>query len=161
MTNELMGVIRTYGFTFIGILGGWLADKVIKSTSKLLIIVHAFVLVGYFGLMFLPLTATSATAFTLLLPAIVMTAYTIRYSITREMPIDPRLIGTTIGVASFLTWLPDVVNPVILGSFLDKWGNDGYNYIFVYLMACTVLLMFFCGIVVRMYAKMKKEKKDA
>lgn len=37
------------------------------------------------------------------------------------------------GVSSMVSWLTDFILPPLFGTFLDKFGNTGYTYLFIVL----------------------------
>lgn len=156
--SEVLAIIRTYIFMFLAIVGGLIADRLLKSTAKYLALIFAAMVILYIGLFVLPLDAGSASLYCFIPAALTMSMYGIRYSVLREMPIKPQYMGTTIGMAAVISWSVDLFTPTMLGSWLDKWGNQGYNYIFMYLAGVVLL-----GVVITVFVSRKHElrKKQA
>ena len=152
--SEVLAIIRTYIFMFLSLVGGLIADRLLKSTAKYLAIIFGAMVLLYIGLYVLPLDSQTAPLYTFIPAALTMSMYGIRYSLLREMPIKPEYLGTTIGVAAMIGYSVDLFTPTMLGSWLDKWGNAGYDAIFVYLAVVTLL-----GLVVVTFI-FKKSKAD-
>ncbi len=135
-------IIRTYVFMLIGApIGGYLCDKFFKSTAKWWV-VGLSLMVGMFIItMLLPSTMnpTLAAVWTLLPAFVTMAIYGVQFSILRELNLSPAIIGTSIGIGSFLSWTPDMYMHTLFGHWLDTYGNDGYNYIFIYLIVLSVI----------------------
>ena len=74
------------------------------------------------------------------LPAIVVMAlYSVTYSILRELHINPIVAGTCIGIGSCSGNIVGAIWPPLFGSFIDRYGNQGYTYIFLTLIGVCSL----------------------
>jgi len=139
--SGLVSIIRNYLLLLLSPVGGLLADKVFKSTCKWL--ATAFViLAALFGVvMILPegISPTAASLYTLLPGAVAMMMYGVVFSTVSEAGIPRIMTGTVIGIASIIGYLPDSIYSVLFGSWLDKSGATGYNYIFTFLMITGVV----------------------
>ena len=117
-------------------IGGIMADKVFKSTSKWYIV--AFSIIGVlFALVFLfgpESNKTIVLIYSVLPSLVVMPLYSVTYSILRELHIPPMVAGTAIGLGSISGTLVDGVVPLVFGSLIDKFENAGYTYIFILLI---------------------------
>ena len=69
------------------------------------------------------------------MPSLVIFAlYSVTYSILRELHIPATVAGTAIGLGSISGTLVDGMWPAVFGGLIDKFGNAGYNYIFMILI---------------------------
>lgn len=158
-TSSIYSIIRTYVFMLLAPIGGFMADKVFKSTGKWLAITLSAIAVLYIVILLLPssVSPTFASIYTLIPAAIAMSMYGIRYSILRELPIRPAIVGTVMGVASMISWLTDFILPPVFGTLLDRLGNEGYTYIFIILAVIGAVGVAVSLIAVNMNKKSKAE----
>ncbi|MDO4787924.1 MAG: MFS transporter [Johnsonella sp.] len=128
-------IIRNYVFLLLSPLGGLLADKVFKSTSKWLAVGFTFVALTFIGVLLLPnhMNGTLAGIYTLLPGAVAMMVYGVIFSALGECGIPRVMTGTAIGLASIIGYLPDTIYNMIFGRWLDAHGGGGYTYIFIFL----------------------------
>ena len=139
--SSVLSIIRTYFLMLVCPIGGIMADKVLKSTSKTYIL--AFCIIGVMfavALLFKPgMNMWIAAVYSLLPSLVVMPLYSITYSIMRELHFAPSVLGTAVAVSGLLGPLVDMVPPPIFGAWLDKYGNAGYSMIFITLITMCVL----------------------
>lgn len=155
-TSGIYSILRNYVFLLLSPIGGLLADKVFKSTSKWLAIGFTFMGAIFIGVLMLPsdISGTSASIYTLLPGAVAMMTYGVVFSTLSECGVSRGMTGTAIGLASIIGYLPDTIYNTIFGSWLDKYGNTGYTYIFIFLAASGFIGAILCLIV---YRKNKKQ----
>lgn len=136
-------ILRTYVFMLLAPLGGFLCDRVFRSTAKWYAISFGLMALMLMGAMLLPPTInpTLAGIYTLLPAAVTMAQYGVAWSIQRELNIPVAVMGTAIGISSFVNWSPDMFMHTMFGYWLDSHGNAGYTYIFGYLIALALLGM--------------------
>lgn len=115
-----------------GFIGGFLADKFGRTTVQMGALAGAALCLT--GVAVLPV-ATGATVFYGLVVLLGVFLYAIRgtyWSLLGDYKIEAALLGTAIGVISFIGYLPDIILPQY-NSFL--WatfgGNGGYNAYFI------------------------------
>lgn len=115
-----------------GFIGGFLADKFGRTTVQIGALSGAALCLT--GVAVLPVT-TGATVFYGLVVLLGVFLYAIRgtyWSLLGDYKIEAALLGTAIGVISFIGYLPDIILPQY-NSFL--WatfgGNGGYNAYFI------------------------------
>lgn len=150
-----LSIIRNYVFYLLSPIGGLLADKVFKSTSKLFILLFALTAASFYGIMFLPegMNATAVGLYSLLPGAFGLMLYGIVFSVIREVGIKPAMVGTAIAIASVIGYSPDFFMSVLFGHWLDNYGNAGYTYIFTFLgTTCSI------GAVVSLIIYLKSRK---
>ena len=136
-TSSALAIVRQYGIAFIAPLGGILADKVFKSTAKAfmvnMVITAALIAIVFF---FSPDSNPVLVAIYSIVPSfVVYLVYSIQYSIIRHLHFSPVVVGTAIGIGGLAGNLGNVIFPAYFGSLLDKFGNDGYRYVFISLIA--------------------------
>ena len=139
--SSVYSVIRSYGAMLIAPVGGIMADKVFKSTSKWYIVAFAISAV-MFAVPFLfgpDSNATLVCIYSILPSLVIFALYSVTYSILRELHIPAMVAGTAIGLGSLSGTLVDGLWPALFGSLIDKFGNAGYNYIFMILIADCIL----------------------
>ncbi|WP_147820153.1 MFS transporter [Salidesulfovibrio onnuriiensis] len=141
--SGVFSIIRTYLFYLLAPFGGYLADRVLRSTSKLFIILFAILGVVIAGVMFLPssMSTFAISLYTLIPGAVGLMLYGLVFSVVREAGIPLKVAGTAIGVASIIGYAPDFFFSAMFGSWLDAHGNGGYNMIFTFLAAVAVMGM--------------------
>lgn len=134
-------IIRAYVFYLLAPFGGYLADKVFRSTSKLFLILFMLLAATIGGVMYLPdtMSTTAISIYTLLPGAISLMLYGLVFSIVREAGISVSVAGTAIGVASIIGYTPDFFFSAMFGSWLDASGNAGYSMIFGFLVSIALL----------------------
>lgn len=153
--SGFLSAVRTYLLLLLTPLGGWISDRVFHSTSRWLT-VGFLILAALFGaVLILPsdISATFASIYTLIPSALVMMTYGLIASLIPEVKIKKALTGTAVGIVSTVGYLPDAFYSVMFGSWLDQYGQAGYNYIFGFLAASGIVAALLC---VAMYRHIKK-----
>lgn len=158
--SSFISVIRN-GLMLLAPVGGLLADKVFKSTCKWL--TTAFVIVGalFASVLFIPasINPTAASVYTLIPSAVAMMLYGVVFSVMSEAGIPRMLTGTAIGIASIIGYMPDSLYSLIFGGMLDKFGGQGYNYIFIFLIVSCAVGAAFAVMVRRLGLKTAKQNQ--
>lgn len=134
--SGIYSIIRTYLFMLLAPVGGYLADKVFKSTSKWFMIAFSVLAILFIGVINIPTNAspTFISILTLLPGAFGLALYGVLFSIITEAKIPVSVTATAVGIASIIGYSPDLFMSAMFGSWLDKFGNGGYTYIFTFLM---------------------------
>jgi MFS family permease len=135
-------IIRTYVFMLIGApIGGYFCDKLFRSTAKWWVVGLSLMVIMFVVTMLLPasINPTLAAVWTLLPAFVTMAIYGVQFSILRELNLTPAIIGTSIGISSFLSWTPDLYMHTLFGYWLDTYGVDGYTYMFIYLIVLSII----------------------
>lgn len=153
--SGFLAIFRTYGLRLIGgPIGAVLSDKV-GSTSKVLRVF--FIIVGIMIASFLIIPPVASLVIGLMLTVGLFTAIMkgIFWSTIEEASIPRRLAGITVGITTIIGFLPDSIFHPLFGNWLDKYGDKGYTYIFIFLTAmCVVGFLSTVGI---LYYKKKDE----
>jgi nitrate/nitrite transporter NarK len=139
--SGVYSIIRTYVFMLLAPVGGYLADKVFKSTSKWFMAAFSALIILFIGVMLIPAGANSTfvSIYTLLPGAFGLALYGVLFSIVSEAKIPLSVTGTAVGIASIIGYTPDLFMSAMFGTWLDKHGNGGYTYIFMFLMAVGIV----------------------
>lgn len=139
--SGVFSIIRTYIFMLLAPLGGYMADKVFKSTSKWFMVAFSVLAVLFWGVMRIPADAnpTFVGVLTLLPGAFGLALYGILFSIIGEARIPLKVTATAVGIASIIGYAPDLFMSAMFGTWLDKYANNGYTYIFTFLMVIGVV----------------------
>lgn len=138
-----------------GFIGGFLADKIGRTTTISIAIGAAALLLTVSALT--PVSA--AKLFPIIMVVLGIFLYMIRgtyWSLLGMSKIEAAMMGTAIGVISFIGYLPDIILPQ-LNSFLWATFGDkgGYNAYFIVSAALGLL-----GIVIlTVYAKLNRAEK--
>ncbi len=139
--SAFLGIIRGYVFYFLSPIGGYIADKLLKSTLKLYAI--GFVILG--AVFYLATTVAGAGSLaygitlSLLASAFAMMLYGVMWSVLNEINIPVQYAATAIGLASMVIYLPDLFVPTMIGGWLDSLGEDaGYHRMFLFFAICCI-----------------------
>ncbi|PAB60611.1 MFS transporter [Anaeromicrobium sediminis] len=134
--SGVYSIIRTYLFMLLAPVGGYLADKVFKSTSKWFMVAFSVLALLFIGVINVPadVNPTFISILTLLPGAFGLALYGVLFSIITEAKIPVSVTATAVGIASIIGYSPDLFMSAMFGSWLDKYGNGGYTYIFTFLM---------------------------
>ena len=148
--SSVYSVIRSYGAMVVAPLGGIMADKVFKSTSTWYIVAFSISAVMFaIPLLFNENSNPTLVSIYSVLPSLVVFAlYSLTYSILRELHVNPIVAGTLIGISGKLSLPVDGVYPAMFGSWIDKYGNTGFTYIFMFLIGNCIF-----GILIALWAK--------
>lgn len=141
--SAFLGIIRGYVLYFLSPLGGYIADKLLKSTLKLY--GYGFIILGalFFITTQIPAGEGSvaiAITISMLASAFAMMLYGVMWSILNEINIPISYAATAIGLASMVIYLPDLFVPTMIGGWLDNLGEEaGYFRMFIFFGICCVL----------------------
>ncbi|MBQ4044877.1 MAG: hypothetical protein II627_00400, partial [Lachnospiraceae bacterium] len=62
----------------------------------------------------------------------------IYFATLNEVAIPLEMTGVATGIISVLCYLPDVYFAKLAGTWLDKYGVQGYDYIWIYTIVCGI-----------------------
>ncbi|MGD6870904.1 MFS transporter [Sutcliffiella horikoshii] len=123
-----------------GIVGGFLGDKLGKSN----ILMAALGLAATFLILIsvLPTNLPSSIFYALVILS-GLSIYTIRglyWSLLGDCNIPDERLGLSIGLISFIGYLPDILLPLVMSLMLSSFGDaGGYNAYFIFSAAAGVL----------------------
>lgn len=154
---SLFAIIRNYIIAAImTFLIGFISDKIgSKSKTLGIYLVVSSVLCG----------ALIVTKSIVVLCIAVSFAFAIVYSGMRgiyfatlgEVGIPLKYTGIATGIISALCYLPDVYFAKLAGSWIDKFGNKGYDYIWMWAIGCGILGVIVALITTRYSRKLKQQ----
>lgn len=154
---SLFAIIRNYIIAAImTFLIGFISDKIgSKSKTLGIYLVVSSALCG----------ALIVTKSIVVLCIAVSFAFAIVYSGMRgiyfatlgEVGIPLKYTGIATGIISALCYLPDVYFAKLAGSWIDKFGNKGYDYIWMWAIGCGILGVIVALITTRYSKKLKQQ----
>ena len=157
-TSGYLQIVRSYVVMLVAApLGGFIADKLCKSTLKWFMIgglvlglsILAVILVG-------PDANGWLVAVLTLIPGLfAMCLYGVMFSSMHEINIPVKVAGTAIGIASIIGYLPDVILQPFFGGLIDADGNGGYSMIFWFLAAFCLITVVLSFVLYRHFAAVR------
>ena len=125
-------------------IGGYLADKVFKSTLKWITWGSALLALSIVATVFVGGNNIQLVSVLSINPGwIVMSMYGIMFSSFKEINVPVKVSGTAIGFASIISYSPDLFMNTVYGSVLDKFQGaetmTAYKIIFLSLACLSVL----------------------
>lgn len=131
-----VAIVRTYLIRIIGApLGGYLGDK-LGSVSKAIIIAAIGAIAVIFTIMNVPASVSTnlLIALTLLVSLFTYIGRANMFAVQSEVKIPEKFAATAAGITCAIGFAPDLFQFTLFGNWLDKHGNNGYRYIFIYTM---------------------------
>lgn len=136
-----VAIVRTYVIRIFGApLGGYIGDKM-KSVSKAIILAAVGAIITILVIMNVPASTTSIVLITLSLLVSIFT-YIGRanmFAVQSEVKIPEKYAATAAGITCAIGFAPDLFQFTLFGNWLDKFGNKGYDYIFIYTIAVLLV----------------------
>ena len=125
-------------------IGGWLADKVFKSTLKWIAYGSALLAVSIAATVLIGAGNLYLTSVLSIIPGwIVMSMYGIMFSSLKEINVPVKVSGTAIGFASIISYSPDLFMNTLFGAVLDTFPGaeslTAYKIIFLSLAGLSVV----------------------
>lgn len=158
----VMGNIRTYGTSlFSSPIVGALATK-INSPAKTVILCMVITAVCLFGVLLIPQSAAMmivAIVMIMVLSFFLNGAYGVASSIMTETKVPAAIFGSASGILSVIGFLPDMFVSPIAGKWLDQYGNQAYDYIFI-VLGISALLATLCAVLTLVYKKKVLDNKE-
>ncbi len=146
-----VGVVRSNILPLMAPIAGFLADRVFKSTAKLIRLFFALLIITFIAVIFIPENAPMwmIIVISLIPGALSGMSYGIVFSILRETKTPGYMMGTVIGITSIIGYLPDFIFDPVFGAVLDRFGNSGFTIIFISLAVVAVVGIFSCRYIVK------------
>lgn len=141
-----------------GFIGGFLADKIGRSKTISIALVGAAILLSLVAILPSSLPAGFFTALIVLLGIFLYAIRGTYWSLLGQAKIPAILMGTAIGLISFIAYLPDIILPQLNTFLWNTFGdNGGYNAYFLVSAALGIL-----GVVIAtIFNKQRKASGDA
>ncbi len=157
-----LAIVRIYLLRFVGApLGGILGDK-IKSVTTVLGIAFAGALIVIFVFRTLPagVSMNLLIGLTLLISLFTYVARGNMFAVPAEVKSLKKYAATTAGITCAIGYSPDLFQFTLFGNWLDKFGNQGYNYIFIYTMVVLGLGIVNSILILRYKKTLKMNTQD-
>lgn len=153
------GIINQYGLKMVGgPVGGFLADKVVKSSSKYLrygFIVATVAMVGFIMLPHESMSVYAGMAATLGFGSIIFSMRAVFFAPMDEIKVPREITGAAMSIGSLIGYFPSVFAYTLYGSMLDKNpGIVGYKNVFMTMTGFAVVGIFVSTILIS-YVKKK------
>ncbi len=132
-----IAIVRTYLIRIVGApLGGYLGDKM-NSVSKAIIFAATGAIITILIIMNVPASTSTAIliVLTLLVSLFTYIGRANMFAVQSEVKIAEKYSATAAGITCAIGFAPDLFQFTLFGKWLDKYGNLGYRYIFIYTMA--------------------------
>ena len=158
---SFVAIGRTYVIKFIASpLAGVIADKIGSSTKCLF---GGFILVTITQAVFLITPGNPSLVYVALVNMLVLTILMfafrgIYFATVDESNIPLNVTGIVVGFVSVIGFLPDAFYYTLVGSWLDKYGNTAYKYVFSLSLACSILGIIASYALLRRVSREKKEE---
>lgn len=157
-----VGIITKYGFRIVvSPIGGAMVDKAGRS-SKVLIPACIAIIAVLATLIAIP-QKESYFGVALVVGLVFLILFNVprscMYVPVAEVNINPKLLGTVVGIVSAIGYSSDIWIWKLFGRLLDTHGNLGYNYIFGIMIAASLLAMG-TGIVYNSYLNRVERKEN-
>lgn len=151
--SGVVAVFRQYGLRIISApIGGWLGDRV-GGTAK--VIRGSMCILGLLVVTVLLIPKTSPLALLVVIVFILGLLGTmnisLQASISADSMVPPKRMGIVVGLTSVFS--ADLFQETMFGSWLDKYGELGYQYIWIYTICVIVLCVSILTIMIRRRAK--------
>ncbi|GAA1406753.1 MFS transporter [Glutamicibacter uratoxydans] len=140
----VFGIINQYGLKILGgPMGGFLADKKFKSSSRYIGFSFLALLPVMAVIILLPKTSNftvAAMIMCLLFSVIVFSMRGVFWAPMDEVGIPEEISGTAFGIASLIGYAPGMFGFLIYGAILDaNPGTTGYYTVFMIMCALAVI----------------------
>jgi predicted MFS family arabinose efflux permease len=150
-------VVRNYIIAGISTLAiGFIADKIGSKVKTLGIYLVLATLMTVIMIL-----TKDLTMLCIVVTFVFATVYTgmrgIYFATLSEVGIPLSLTGVAAGIISLICYLPDIYFAKLAGSWLDAYGNTGYDYIWLWAVGCGVLGIIIAVITFRYSKKIQKE----
>ena len=136
-----VAIIRTYVIRIFGApLGGYVGDRM-NSASKAVILAALGAIAVILTIMNVPATTSSLV---LVILSLLVSAFTYigranMFAVQTEVKIPEKFAATAAGITCAIGFSPDLFQFTLFGNWLDKFGDKGYDYIFIYTIAIMIV----------------------
>ncbi|MEG1639329.1 MAG: MFS transporter [Ruthenibacterium sp.] len=144
----MYGIVNQYGLKMVGgPIGGFLSDKVYKSSAKYIRVGFLACIIAMICFLLVPHEALGqggnwivGAACTLGFGAIVFTMRAVFFAPMDEVKVPSEITGAAMSLASLIIYLPNAFAYVIYGSVLDHFpGMTGFRIIFIIMIGWAVI----------------------
>ncbi|MGX7059621.1 MFS transporter [Vagococcus humatus] len=157
------GIINQYGLKMVGgPVGGMLADKKFKSSTKYLRFTFLLAGIAMIGFLMLPhdtMNIYLGMTCTLLFGSIIFSQRAIFFAPIDEIKIPKEISGAAVSVACLVGYSPSMFAFTLYGSILDNFpGLTGYRYVFMVMSGFAFVGFFISSYLLRRINKQKNER---
>ena len=153
-------VIRNYIIAGLSTLAiGFIADKIgskVKTLGIYLVLATIMTVVM--------ILTRDATMMCIVVTFVFATVYTgmrgIYFATLGEVGIPLSLTGVSTGIISLICYTPDIYFAKLAGSWLDAYGNAGYDFIWYWAIGCGILGIITAGITMAYSKKLQAKNKQ-
>ena len=157
-TASTYAIIRNYIIAAIMTFAiGFVSDK-IGSKAKTLGIYLAIASVLCVALIFTKSTFVLCIAISFAFSIVYTGMRGIYFATLNEVGIPLAMNGIATGIISMLCYLPDVYFAKLAGTWLDKYGNQGYDFIWYWAIGCGILGIIVACITYRYSQKLERQQ---
>lgn len=157
-TASTFAIIRNYIIAAVMTFAiGFVSDK-IGSKAKTLGIYLAVASVLCVALIFTKSSFVLCIAVSFAFAIVYTGMRGIYFATLNEVGIPLAMNGIATGIISMLCYLPDVYFAKLAGTWLDKFGNKGYDYIWFWAIGCGILGIIVAFITWRYSVKLQKKE---
>ncbi|MGE4290628.1 MAG: nitrate/nitrite transporter [Desulfovibrio sp.] len=157
-----LAILRQYVIRFgFSPLGGFLGDK-FNSVTKVLLVSWSCAIGILLVILFLPegTPIAMAIALMLLMSIVTFSARGAMFAVPSEVKIPVKYAAITAGIVCAIGYCPDLFIFILFGNWIDTYGNDAYNMIFIYnIVVCSIGVI--SALLTFRYKKMLAEKIQA
>ncbi|SKA82587.1 Sugar phosphate permease [Paucidesulfovibrio gracilis DSM 16080] len=136
-----LAILRQYVIRFgFSPLGGFLGDK-FNSVTKVLFVSWLGAIGVLLTILFLPegTPLVLAIGLMLLMSMLTFSARGAMFAVPSEVKIPVKYAAITAGIVCAIGYSPDLFIFILFGNWIDTYGNDAYNMIFIYnIVVCTI-----------------------
>ncbi|MYL55895.1 MFS transporter [Virgibacillus halodenitrificans] len=123
-----------------GIAGGYLGDKFGKSLILAISLVLATIVLIVIAVLPAGLPHIYFNGLVILIGLSVYSIRGLYWSLLGDCEIDEEVLGLSIGLVSFIGYLPDIVLPLVVSGLMTSFGDTGgYNAYFIFSAAAGVI----------------------
>jgi len=158
--GAFMGILRTYGLQAIGApTGGIIADR-IGSPTIVIMCAFSIAVLCMFAFLFIPAEAENLNIVTGVMIVLGLCVFALRgnfYATFAESSIPPHMMGTAVGAACFIGYMPEAFTYPLVGHWLDTYpGLPGYQILFKYMLGLSITGFIMGALLLRFNRTQKK-----
>jgi len=158
--GAFMGILRTYGLQAIGApTGGIIADR-IGSPTIVIMCAFSIAVLCMIAFLFIPAEAENLNIVTGVMIVLGLCVFALRgnfYATFAESSIPPHMMGTAVGAACFIGYMPEAFTYPLVGHWLDTYpGLPGYQILFKYMLGLSITGFIMGALLLRFNRTQKK-----
>lgn len=160
-----IAIVRSYVLQFAGgPTGGFIADK-IGSVTFVISVCFVIIALALASFVILPSNSSVMMVAVVLMLLFCVAIFAMRgiyFAPVDESGVPKNLVGTAIGVISVIGFFPDVYMNAVAGSLMDAFpGAQGYKYLFIVMLAFSIVGTVASFILNGIVKKQKRAKAEA